>query len=66
MLAGHGYKLYLSDGQLSPYNSDDLPSTGNLIATKDVDGVRARLSHGSPVKLPVEVAVKFGRLEAIA
>ena len=42
-LAEVGYSIYLLDGELSPWHSDDLPPTLNVVACRDVAAVRARL-----------------------
>ncbi|HUO48946.1 MAG TPA: FkbM family methyltransferase, partial [Acidimicrobiales bacterium] len=61
-LAELGYSIYLLDGHLTPWESDDLPDTPNVVATKDVAAVRARLASpgGAMVAAPVRVEVRYG------
>jgi FkbM family methyltransferase len=61
-LRGHGYTIYLLDGELTPWHSDDQPPTPNVVATRDVAAVRARLESpgGAPVVAPVRVDVAYG------
>ena len=56
-----GYSIYLLDGALSPWHSDDLPPTLNVIACRDIDSVRARLDSpgGAPAVPPVRVDVAY-------
>ncbi len=56
-----GYAIYLLDGELSPWHSDDLPPTLNVVACRDVAAVRARLGSpgGAPAVPPVRVDVAY-------
>ncbi len=56
-----GYSIYLLDGALSPWHSDELPPTLNVIACRDVAAVRARLDSpgGAPAVAPVRVDVAY-------
>jgi FkbM family methyltransferase len=56
-----GYTIYLLDGELSPWHSDELPPTLNVIACRDVAAVRARLDTpgGAPAVPPVRVEVDY-------
>ena len=56
-----GYGIYLLDGALSPWHSDELPPTLNVIACRDVAAVRARLNApgGAPAVPPVRVDVAY-------
>jgi FkbM family methyltransferase len=56
-----GYTIYLLDGELSPWHSDELPPTLNVIACRDVAAVRARLDSpgGAPAVPPVRVDVEY-------
>lgn len=56
-----GYSIYLLDGALSPWHSDELPPTLNVIACRDVAAVRARLDSpgGAPAVPPVRVDVAY-------
>jgi FkbM family methyltransferase len=56
-----GYGIYLLDGELSPWHSDDLPPTLNVVACRDVTAVRARLdaAGGAPAVPPVRVDVDY-------
>jgi FkbM family methyltransferase len=56
-----GYTIYLLDGSLSPWHSDELPPTLNVVASRDVAAVRARLnsSGGAPAVPPVQVDVQY-------
>ena len=56
-----GYSIYLLDGELSPWHSDELPPTLNVIACRDVAAVRARLESpgGAPAAPPVRVDVVY-------
>jgi FkbM family methyltransferase len=56
-----GYTIYLLNGELSPWHSDELPPTLNVIACRDVAAVRARLDSpgGAPAVPPVRVEVEF-------
>lgn len=63
-LTAHGYTIYLLDGDLTPWHSDLQPPTPNVIATRDISAVRARLSDGGgaaaspPVRVDVEYVVR--------
>jgi FkbM family methyltransferase len=56
-----GYTMYLLDGSLTPWHSDALPPTLNVIATRDITAVRTRLnsSGGAPAVPPVPVDVEY-------
>jgi FkbM family methyltransferase len=57
-----GYHLYLLDGDLTPWESDELPPTLNVVAARDVELVRARLAAPSPGAVavpPVRVQVTY-------
>jgi FkbM family methyltransferase len=56
-----GYSIYLLDGELSPWHSDELPPTLNVIACRDIAAVRARLESpgGAPAVPPVRVDVVY-------
>jgi FkbM family methyltransferase len=56
-----GYTIYLLNGELSPWHSDELPPTLNVIACRDVAAVRARLTApgGAPAVPPVPVEVEY-------
>jgi FkbM family methyltransferase len=56
-----GYTIYLLNGELSPWHSDQLPPTLNVIACRDVVAVRARLDSpgGAPAVPPVRVEVDY-------
>jgi FkbM family methyltransferase len=56
-----GYSIYLLDGGLSPWHSDDLPPTLNVVACRDVGAVRERLHSpgGAPAVPPVRVDVFY-------
>jgi FkbM family methyltransferase len=56
-----GYRIHLLDGDLTPWHSDDLPPTLNVIACRDVAAVRARLNSpgGAPAVPPVRVDVNY-------
>ena len=56
-----GYTIYLLDGKLTPWHSDDQPPTLNVIACRDIAAVRARLDSpgGAPAEPPVRVEVEY-------
>jgi FkbM family methyltransferase len=56
-----GYSIYLLDGGLSPWHSDDLPPTLNVVACRDVAAVRERIHSpgGAPAVPPVRVDVSY-------
>jgi FkbM family methyltransferase len=56
-----GYRIHLLDGHLTPWHSDDLPPTLNVVACRDVAAVRARLTSpgGAPAVPPVRVDVDY-------
>jgi FkbM family methyltransferase len=58
----HGYSIYLLDGELTPWHSDDQPPTPNVVATRDIAAVRGRLESrgGAPAVPPVRVDVDYG------
>jgi hypothetical protein len=60
-LTGLGYTIHLLDGDLSPWHSDALPPTLNVIACRDVAAVRQRLDSpgGAPAVPPVRVDVRY-------
>jgi FkbM family methyltransferase len=60
-LTGFGYRIHLLDGDLTPWNSDAMPPTLNVVACKDVAAVRARLESpgGAPAVPPVRVDVEY-------
>jgi len=60
-LGGLGYSIHLLDGHLTPWTSDELPPTPNVIACRDVGSVRARLGSpgGAPAVPPVRVDVEY-------
>jgi len=60
-LSGLGYSVHLLDGHLTPWTSDELPPTANVIACRDVGAVRARLGSpgGAPAVPPVRVEVQY-------
>jgi FkbM family methyltransferase len=56
-----GYTIYLLNGELSPWHSDELPPTLNVIACRDVAAARARLDSpgGAPAVPPVRVEINY-------
>jgi FkbM family methyltransferase len=56
-----GYTIYLLNGELSPWHSDELPPTLNVVACRDIAAVRARLGSpgGAPAVPPVRVEVEY-------
>jgi len=60
-LNAHDYTIYLLDGQLTPWHSDAQPPTPNVVATRDIAAVRARLESpgGAPAVPPVRVDVAY-------
>lgn len=60
-LSSFGYGIYLLDGQLTPWFSDQQPPTPNVIATRDIPTVRTRLQDGggAPATAPVPVDVEY-------
>jgi FkbM family methyltransferase len=62
-LSDFGYGIYLLDGALSPWESDGLPPTPNVVASADIGRVRARLESpgGAPATPPVPVRVSYRR-----
>jgi FkbM family methyltransferase len=60
-LSDLGYRIHLLDGDLTPWHSDDLPPTLNVIACRDIAAVRARLDSpgGAPAVPPVRVDVDY-------
>jgi hypothetical protein len=58
-----GYTIYLLNGELSPWHSDELPPTLNVVACRDIAAVRARLGSpgGAPAVPPVRVEVEYRR-----
>jgi FkbM family methyltransferase len=67
-LAEVGYSIYLLDGQLTPWPSDQLPPTLNVIACRDIAAVRTRLDSpgGAPAVPPVRVKVQYRDRSAAA
>ncbi len=63
VLGDMGYRIYLLDGRLTPWEADAQPPTPNVIACRDIAAVRARLdaSGGAPVEPPVQVVVDYRR-----
>ncbi len=61
-LHGFAYGIYLLDGHLTPWLSDALPPTPNVVACRDLAAVRARLRSpgGAPAVPPVRVDVAYG------
>jgi FkbM family methyltransferase len=63
-LTARGYTIHLLDGDLTPWHSDLQPPTPNVIATRDISAVRARLADGGgaaatpPVRVDVEYVVR--------
>jgi len=60
-LSEMGYGIFLLDGQLTPWESDDLPPTPNVVAAKDIQVVRDRMNApgGAPAAAPVHVRVTY-------
>ncbi len=60
-LAEVGYRIYLLDGRLTPWDSDDLPPVPNVVAAKDLDAVQERLRSpgGAPAVAPVRVRLTY-------
>lgn len=56
-----GYKIHLLDGDLTLWDTDEQPPTNNVVATRDIEAVRARLreSGGAPATAPVGVRVTY-------
>lgn len=65
-LADHGYRLHLLDGAFTPWDSDALPPTLNVLAARDIDAVRRRLDPAAPgvARPPVRVSVRYEPEEA--
>lgn len=60
LLAGHGYRLYLLDGHLTPYHGNGPPSTANVVATTNPRKMRDRLRNGhAACSPPVSVSVEY-------
>lgn len=61
LLTSHGYRTYLMDGALTPYRGVGRPATNNILATTDIDSVRARLksNEGAACATPVAVTVDY-------
>jgi FkbM family methyltransferase len=57
-----GYRIFLLDGHLTPWDTNLLPPTPNVVACRDVGAVRARLDSGggAPAVPPVRVDVAYG------
>jgi FkbM family methyltransferase len=60
-LTARGYTIHLLDGGLTPWHSDLQPPTPNVIATRNISAVRARLADGggAPASPPVRVDVEY-------
>jgi FkbM family methyltransferase len=56
-----GYTMYLLDGRFTPWHSDALPPTLNVVATRDIAALRDRLNSpgGAPAVPPVRVDVQY-------
>jgi FkbM family methyltransferase len=56
-----GYRMYLLDGDLTPWDSDELPTTPNVVAARDIELVRQRCNSpgGAPATPPVRVSVDY-------
>lgn len=56
-----GYHMYLLDGDLTPWESDELPPTPNVVAARDIELVRQRCGSpgGAPATAPVRVSVDY-------
>jgi FkbM family methyltransferase len=65
-LAEVGYRIYLLDGHLTPWESDELPPVPNVVAAKDIDAVHERLRSpgGAPAVPPVSVRLTYRRSPA--
>jgi FkbM family methyltransferase len=61
LLADHGYRLYLLDGALTPYDGNGPPGTANVVATTNPEAMRARLTSGGGAACtpPVSVSVEY-------
>ena len=55
--------MYLLDGHFTPWHSDSLPPTLNVVATRDIAALRKRYDSpgGAPAVAPVRVDVHTGR-----
>jgi FkbM family methyltransferase len=60
-LAEVGYRIYLLDGHLTPWESDALPPVPNVVAAKNIDAVHERLQSpgGAPAVAPVPVRLTY-------
>ncbi len=60
-LAELGYRIYLLDGHLTPWDSDDLPTTPNVVSARDIEAVRRRLREptAAVARPPVKVKVRY-------
>jgi FkbM family methyltransferase len=65
-LAEVGYRIYLLDGRLTLWDSDELPPVPNVIAAKDIDAVHERLrsTGGAPAVAPVPVRLTYRTVTA--
>ncbi|HEY1988066.1 MAG TPA: FkbM family methyltransferase [Acidimicrobiales bacterium] len=56
-----GYTIYLLDGHLTPWHSDALPPTLNVLACRDIEAVKSRINSpgGAPAVPPVRVDVQY-------
>jgi FkbM family methyltransferase len=66
-LAEVGYRIYLLDGHLTPWDSDALPPVPNVVAAKDIDAVHERLRSpgGAPAVPPVRVRLTYRPARAL-
>jgi FkbM family methyltransferase len=60
-LAELDYHIFLLDGALTSWESDELPTTPNVVAARDIAAVRSRLDSpgGAPAVAPVPVRVSY-------
>ncbi|MGP0030231.1 MAG: FkbM family methyltransferase [Acidimicrobiales bacterium] len=60
-LAEVGYRIYLLDGHLTPWDNDALPPVPNVVAARDIDAVHERLRSpgGAPAVPPVRVRLSY-------
>jgi FkbM family methyltransferase len=65
-LAEVGYRIYLLDGHLTPWESDELPPVPNVVAAMDIAAVHERLRSpgGAPAVPPVSVRLTYRRSPA--
>lgn len=62
-LAEVDYRIYLLDGHLTPWESDELPPVPNVVAARDIGAVHERLRSpgGAPAVPPVSVRLTYRR-----